>query len=149
MTPTTTPRIEQLIHVTGRLIDVMDREIALLRAMRIGEISALQQEKLDLTAEYENAVAALAAEPELLRAVEPALRAELAAVASRFDAAVAENARALGAVRESHDRLLRAIVDAVAEQRSRQKAYTSRGALDSPRSGRRAPPISLTVDRRL
>jgi len=139
----------QLIRAASRLIEVMDREVGMLRAMRVGEIRALQPEKRQLTVEYEESVAALAAEPELLRALEPALRAELAAVAARFDAAVTENTRALNAVRESHDRLLRAIVEAVAEQRSRQKGYTDKGALDNPRAGRRAPAISLSVDQRL
>lgn len=149
MTATTPPQIEQIIRVASRLIDVMNREITLLRAMQVTEITALQQEKRDLTVLYEEGVAALAAEPAMLQAMAPALRAELEAVAARFDAAVDENARALNAVRESHDRLLRAIVDAVAEQRSRQKAYTAKGALDNQRSGRRAPTISLSVDQRL
>lgn len=139
----------QLIRAASRLIEVMNREVEMLRAMRVADIGALQPEKRQLTIEYEESVAALAAEPELLRALEPALRAELAAVAARFDAAVAENARALNVVRESHDRLLHAIVEAVAEQRSRQKAYTAKGALDNPRAGRRAPTISLSVDQRL
>lgn len=149
MTVQANTRVEQLIRAAGRLIDVMNREVDMLRAMRVGEIGALQPEKRQLTIEYEDAIAALAAEPALLQAMEPALRAELAAVAQRFDAAVDENARALNAVRESHDRLLRAIVEAVSEQRSRQKAYTAKGALDNPRAGRRAPTISLTVDQRL
>ena len=141
--------VGQLIRAASRLIDVMNREVDILRAMRAAEISALQPEKRQLTVEYEDAIAALGARPELLRAMEPALRAELAAVARRFDAAVDETARALNAVRDSHDRLLRAIVEAVAEQRSRQKAYTAKGALDNPRTGRRAPAISLTIDQRL
>lgn len=149
MNPTDTNRIERLIHVASQLVEIMSREVALLRAMRVVEIGDLQQEKLELTSEYEGAIAALAEEPELLQAMEPALRSELAEIAARFDAAVDENARALTAVKESHDRLLQAIVDAVAEERSRQKAYTAKGALDNPRSTRCAPPISLTVDQRL
>jgi flagellar biosynthesis/type III secretory pathway chaperone len=149
MTPTANTQIEQLVRVASQLIDIMNREVEMLRAMRVSDIGALQQEKQNLTIQYEDAIAALAAEPDVLQAMEPALRSELAAVATRFDAAVDENARALHAVKVSHDRLLRAIVDAVSEQRSRQRAYTAKGALDNQRTGRRTPPISLTVDQRL
>lgn len=149
MSPTANTRIERLIHVASQLIDVMNHEVELLRAMRVNEIDALQPAKHELTVQYEGSIEALAAEPAVLRAMEPALRAELTAVVTRFDAAVDANARALSAVRESHDRLLHAIVDAVSEQRSRQKAYTATGSLDHPRTGRNVPTLSLTVDQRL
>ena len=74
---------------------------------------------------------------------------ELAQLAVRFDSVVAENERALNAVKTSHDRLLRAIVDAVAEKRSSQKAYTAKGALDNPQRTRTAETLSLSIDQRL
>ena len=142
-------QFETLVMAASRLIVVMNHEVELLRAMRVGEISALQQEKQELTALYEDALQTLSGEPELLEALEPAMRAELAELATRFDEAVCENTRALTAVKISHDQLLRAIVDAVSENRSRQKAYTAQGALDNPRKGRNAPTLSLTLDQRL
>ena len=149
MTTQPTKHFETLILAVSRLIFLMNHEVELLRAMRVGEISALQKEKTELTVLYEDALQMLSAEPELLEAMEPALRTELTELATQFDAAVCENTRALNAVKTSHDQLLQSIVDAVSENRSKQLAYTAQGALDNPRKGRNAPPLSLTLDQRL
>jgi len=146
MTTKATKHFEPLISVVSRLIVLMNHEVELLRAMRVGEISALQKEKQELTVLYEDALQMLSVEPELLEAMEPALRTELTGLATRFDAAVWENTRALNAVKASHDQLLQAIVDAVSEKRAEQKAYTAKGSLDNPRKGRNAPTLSLTLD---
>ena len=149
MTMTSDNQIETLIRVTSQLIGVLDKEVEFLRAMRVAEIVSLQKEKHDLTVLYEESISLLAAKPEVLEALEPAVRSELSDLASRFDSVLAENARALNAVKDSHDRLLRTIVDAVAEKRSSQKAYTPNGSLDNPQGTRSAQTLSLTVDQRL
>lgn len=144
-----TSNIEALIRVTGRLIGVLNHEVEMLRVMRISEIEELQDEKSALTLAYENCVRALQADPSALAAVEPALRQELDALARRFDDALSDNARALNAVRESHDRLLAAIVEAVASKRASQKGYGANGSFDRRRNSRTAPALSLTFDQRL
>ncbi|MBK18591.1 MAG: hypothetical protein CMM52_07125 [Rhodospirillaceae bacterium] len=142
-------QVEALIRVTSRLIGVLDSEVDMLRAMQVDEIENLQAEKKDLTVLYEETVRSLAAQPEALEAVEPALRTELSELAGRFDTALAENARALNAVRDSHDRLLKAIVDAVSENRAKEKGYTRDGKLGDLQKGRNSPSLSLSVDRQL
>ncbi len=142
-------QIEALIQVASRLIGVMNSEVEMLRAMRVGDIDSLQREKHDLTVLYEERIHALAEQPEALEAVEPALRSELNALALRFDIALSENTRALHAVRESHNRLLKAIVDAVANNRAQERAYTAKGGLDKPRQRRAGDTMSLSLDRRL
>lgn len=149
MTAQPTKPFETLILAASRLIALMNHEVELLRAMRVSEISALQQEKQELTVLYEEAMGVLSADPEMLAAMEPALKNELTDLAARFDDAVGANTRALTAVKASHDQLLQTIVDAVSENRSRQKAYTAQGALDNPRKGRNAPVLSLTLDQSL
>lgn len=148
-TTTATGTIETLIRVTSRLIGVLNHEVEMLRAMRIQEIEKLQDEKSMLTTAYENCVRALKADPSALAALEPALRQELDALARRFDDALSDNARALNAVRESHDRLLAAIVDAVASERASRKGYGANGAFDRRRNSRSAPTLSLSFDQRL
>lgn len=142
-------KVETLVRVTSRLIRILNHEVELLRTMRVADIETLQDEKTALTVAYEDCVRALEGEPAVLEAMEPALRQELGALAVRLDGALAENARALNAVRESHDRLLKSIVDAVAESRARHKGYGSSGTDLRRPSGRKAAPLSLTFDRRL
>jgi hypothetical protein len=141
--------IESLILVTSRLIGVLNHEVEMLRTMRISDIEKLQDEKSTLTLAYENCVRALQADPAALAAVEPAVRRELDLLAQRFDEALSSNARALNAVRESHDRLLAAIVDAVASKRASQKGYGANGAFERRRGSRTAPVLSLSLDQRL
>jgi len=142
-------QIEAFIRVTSRLIGVLNSEVEMLRAMRVSEIENLQEEKRDLTILYEETIRSLAAQPDALAVVEPALRMELSDLAGRFDNAVAENARALNAVRDSHDRLLKSIVDAVSENRAKEKGYTRDGKLSDQRKGRTSQSLSLSVDRQL
>jgi len=140
---------ESLIRIASRLIELLCREVEMLRAMRVADIESLRTEKQDLTIAYEQGVKTLAAAPGALEAIEPALKEALADVARQFDGALAENARAINAVRDSHERLLKAIVDAVAEQRAREKSYAAYGRFSAPRRNRRVPGLSLTLDRRL
>ena len=149
MTTQPTNHFDTLMISASRLIVLMNHEVELLRTMRVGEIAALQTEKQELTISYEDALRMLSAEPELLEAMEPAMRSELTDLAQRFDAAVSENTRALNAVKASHDQLLQAIVDSISENRAKQRAYTAQGALDNPRKGRDAPALSISLDQQL
>ncbi len=149
MTPKFSNQIEALIKVTSRLMGVLDREVEMLREMRISEIETLRDEKNDLTLAYEQAVRVIAADPDELAAIEPALRDTLADLGQRLDGSLAANARALSAVRESHDRLLKAVVDAVADNRARQRAYNAQGSFETGHRMPRAAALSLTFDRSL
>ncbi len=147
MTPNATPEIESLIRVASRLIELMRRETAHLAGMRVAEVDALQQEKAALATHYETAVRALSAQPDALEAVAPALKEELAQAARAFDEAAAENLRRLASARTAHDRLLKAIVDAVNERRNTRGPYAASGG---PARGRLAPgAVSIAVDRKL
>lgn len=142
-----TPDVESLIRVASRLVELMRREAEHLSAMRLADVEALQQEKSALAANYETAVRALADRPDLLSTIAPALRDELAAAGRAFDQAAAENLRRLAAARIAHDRLVKAIVDAVTEKRTGGGAYAASGA---PARLRHAPgAVSVSLDRRL
>ena len=147
MTDDATPDIEALIRVTSRLVDLMRRETEHLSGMRVAEVEALQREKSALAAIYETAVRALASRPGALDEVGPALKQELAAAAHAFDQAAAENLRRLAAARTAHDRLLKAIVDAVTERRSSKSLYAASGGQKRMRLADGA--LSIALDRKL
>ena len=83
--------IESFIRVAGRLTAIMEQEIGFLRKMEIAEIAALQDEKTVLVAAYEDGIRKFAADPDTLNALQPALKAELDAIAVRFDEVVRQN----------------------------------------------------------
>ena len=139
--------IETLIRVASRLVSVLEREVGYLREMKSGEVATLQPEKMQLVVAYEEQVRALAAAPDTLKTVAPAIQDEFAEIAERFDTAMTENRRALSAARDAQSRFLNAIVKAAEEKRASFHAYSPAGTLsvdDTRKSG--AGPLSLTLN---
>lgn len=122
-------KVEALIHIASRLISVLEREVELLRQMKSAEVSSLQPEKMQLVVAYEDHIRALAAAPEILEEIAPALQDEFATVAERFDAAMTENRRALTAAHEAQDRFLKAVVKAAQEQKDTFNPYSPQGTV--------------------
>lgn len=137
-------RIADLLKLTSRLIDVLEREVEMLRKMRPSEMQALQEDKIVLAAAYESQVTALKEHPELLAELNPGLRAELARAGERFQATLAENERALRAARQATEGLLKTVVEAL-EQRDAPAAYGAAGTGE----GAPRPAMALAVNRRL
>lgn len=139
-------KIGALIHIASRLIDVMNREIATLRDMRIADLRPLQEEKAALTATYEEKVRDLSANSKDFAAVGLALKQEFAEIAVRLNQVLANNERALHAAQVAHDRLLKAIVEAVEEDRNQLKGYTDSGTPTGAGQKRRPASTPLTLD---
>ena len=138
--------VSDLLAITARLIACIKREIALLRAMRPQEMQALQIDKAALADAYEAHLRVLRQGESAETAISEPLRRELAEATERFQTVLAENARALRAVKEVNERVLEAIVAAADEERGRPVGYTASGAAPG---GRAATPVSLAVNQRL
>lgn len=145
----TQSQVNDLLHVTSRLITVLEREVALLRSVPSTELEQLQQEKSTLTAAYESQARSLAGQPRLLEALEPVLRSELARVSGRFQSALAANERALRAARDTSQRVLQAIADEIDKTQRENAGYSSSGQTASAARPGSAPPVSIAVDKRL
>lgn len=140
-------KIEALIRVASRLISVLDREVQFLKEMKSAEVATLQSEKMQLVVAYEEHVRSLAATPDSLKNVAPAIQDEFADIAERFDAAMTENRRALSAAHEAQDRFMKAIVKAAEEKRASFQAYSPAGTLSAVENGKgSAGPLSLTLN---
>jgi len=143
------PRIEGLIQIGSRLVELMEREIEMLRAMRAGDIKDLQASKDTLVAAYEESLAGIKDDKVLIAALAPSIKDELMRIAARLNATVAANERALSAAKAANERLLKAVVDAVAADRDRTSAYARNGQRAGTNANRHAPPVSLNIDTRL
>ena len=77
-------KVETLIRVASRLISVLEREVQFLKEMKSSEVATLQSEKMQLVVAYEEHVRALAATPDTLKNVAPAIQDEFADIAERF-----------------------------------------------------------------
>ncbi len=145
---TKTERVRDLLATTARLIACMDQEIKLLRAMRPQDIKLLQLDKMALADAYEAHFMALRESKDVDDNVTDALIAELTEATERFQSILAENARALRAVREVNDRVLKAIVEAVERTRVQPAGYTRGGGAPVHRR-HAAQPTTVSVNERL
>lgn len=135
---TQSSRMADLLAITSRLIACMEREIELLRAMQPKELRQLQEDKTALADAYRAFVLALKEPDEAAESVNDVLREELAEATERFQASLSDNLRALRAMRDVNERVMRAVVQALEEPRVQVTGYNQRGAV---KRGRRSPAI--------
>jgi hypothetical protein len=135
---TKSSRMADLLAITSRLISCMEREVELLRALKPKELRQLQQDKTTLADAYRAFVLALK-EPDVgADAVTDVLKGELVEATERFYATLQDNLRALRAMRDVNERVMRAVVQALEEPRVQVTGYNQRGAL---KRGRRQAAI--------
>ncbi len=140
--------VNDLIAVTGRLVEVMKREIQILKTMDLEELKALQGDKQGLADVYEKRVRALSGDPEAFGAVEPVLRDELRATTEEFHTVAGRNQRALAAARQVNRKVIEAVVDAIQDKAAETNVYQSSGALSGIGNAQGAEHVSIAVDQR-
>ncbi len=145
MTMEATTKLDDLIAITSRLIDLMDKEIELLRSMRPQNIGALQKDKVNLALAYERHMQELRDDPSMLAAAKPDLKTELKRITGRFQEVLNENESAINAVKSVSEKLLTAIANAVTEQRGKAAAYSKEGVIggNGGAPGAKTAPITL------
>jgi len=126
-------RMTELLAITSRLIACMELEVELLRNVRPQELRQLQSDKLALADAYRAFTLALREPPAEGETVDPSLCAELVEATEHFQAAVQNNLRALRAMRDVNERVMRAIVHALEEPRAQVTGYSKRGTLTKSR----------------
>jgi hypothetical protein len=126
-------RMSELLAITSRLIACMEYEVDLLRSLKPQELRQLQSDKLALADAYRAFTLALR-EPLIDgESVDASLCAELVEATEHFQAAVQNNLRALRAMRDVNERVMRAIVHALDEPRAQVTGYSKRGTLTKSR----------------
>ena len=134
-----------LVEIAARMVELMDRETALLGAMKIRDANALHDEKARLARAFEDRARALKGDAALVATLTAELKGELQDAIKRFDAAAKANATAIRAARDANEHLLQAIVDAVSAKQTANQGYGATGARTSRReslahSSLRRPP---------
>jgi hypothetical protein len=138
-------RIVDLLKIMSRLMQVLQREIVLLRDMKPTEMQDLQRDKIVLAAAYESGVKALNEEGSSLEKLNPELHAALSDAAQRFHETLADNERALKSARQVTDRVLSAVTKEVERQRQDKSGYSPAGV---PRTAGLERPVSVALDQR-
>ncbi len=144
----TANQITDLLKITGRLIGVLEREIEVLRAMQPAKSEALQQDKIALSAAYEAQIKSFAGQPEILEAVQPALRAEFKTVIGKLQSTLAANERALRATRDTSQRVLEAIAHEIDRKRRENTGYSAGGYAAAASKSLSGQPVPVAIDER-
>ena len=139
--------IEELIDLTERLTELMAQETEILNGMRPSEIGSLQSEKASLSIAYSDAVGAANSGASNVASARMDLRESLARTTARLQDAMADNLRAITIARAFNERLVRALGEAVIEQRHPATAYTADG--QRLFSMNHVPPTAMTLDDRI
>jgi len=133
----------RLVDLAGRLVAVLSRETALVRALKINDISAVQAEKTSLTAQYQTAFKAMTSAYHGA-SLPPPIKEQLVLCGQRLGAAVVENELALRVGKVATERLIGSIIAAVKEQKRFRLSYAPQSALR-----RHTFMTAAAVDRRL
>ncbi len=139
--------IEELIDLTKRLTEVMAKESEILRGMRPSEIAPLQTEKAALSHTYSDAVSAANSNASRVASARLDLRERLARATARLQDTMADNLRTITIARAFNERLVRALGEAVTENRHPATAYTADG--QRLFNTNHIPPTAMTLDDRI
>jgi hypothetical protein len=116
-------RAEQLLTLTRRLTDLVERETALYTARRPLEAAPFRDEKAKLANAYRHETQRIAREPSLIADAPAPLRASLTAATTEFRGALERHAAAVSALQELTEGLVRAIAQHIADVRDVGAGY--------------------------
>ena len=144
-------RIEQMILLTERLTALVADQAKSFEAHRPQDAAVHVEETGRLANLYRHESARIRSNPGLISAAERGRRLRLTRATEAFDAVLARQARAVGAMKTVTEGLVRAIAEEVASQRNKGVSYGP-GALQNPaaaataitlnkRGGRRPRPL--------
>jgi hypothetical protein len=145
MTATAVDCVDGLIELFATLGGLLAEETAAVRARDYGRLTSLSERKGRLVESYGTRLHDLGENGARAGALEPGLAARLRASAREFLALLEANARILNASKTAHERLIRAIGDAVAAKARPASGYSKTGSYGSveARTSRAAVPIAL------
>ena len=136
-------RVDQLITLTERLTGLVAEQAKCFEARRLQDAAALTEETGRLANIYRHESARIRGNVSLIASAGLAQRQRLRRATEAFDAVLARQARAVGAMKTVTEGLVRAIAEEVASTRQKGATYGP-GALQAPA----AAATAITLNRR-
>jgi hypothetical protein len=120
-------KAEDIFMVLRQLSELLIKENAALKRYKVEEVRALAERKERLAVLYQNHMNAIHRDPNLVKSLDTAKRAQLMQLAARLAELMRDNASMLKANIQSIDTYFQAVNDAVREREERKSASYSRG----------------------
>ncbi len=144
-----TKRINDLIVITGHLVELMTRENAALHAKRPEDVATLLEKKVSLGRAYESRVQGLVEKPDSLAQVDQALCRRLRDLGETMHGLMEENALLLKVAIEASRRVVQSVSEAVKSSQPGPGTYSANGAVGTPSNGTAPRNLALSVDQSL
>ena len=142
-------RLNDLITITGRLIELLERENNALATHQNQVIHELLDEKAALSRVYETRFKSLAEQPELLVETDPLLREKLVELAGQVEGLMDENAKLLHTAIETSRRTVDLIAEAVQNQQPSAGTYGADAATSEDGANASGQRVALSLDQTL
>ena len=142
-------RMADLLNVTTRLIDVLEREQEVLRDRRHSDLAQLIDEKETIGRVYQARVLGLQQDPEQLKGASEGARDQLRELALRVDRLVYENAHMLEAAMRVSRRVVELVAEALKENENPAGTYSDKGDKDVQRPALSARRSTISLDQTL
>lgn len=123
-----TKRVNDLIVITSRLVDILERENNALRNKQNKELNEILDEKVPLGRVYESRIMGLAeASPEAINSVDLELRDRLRGLGKKVNDLIEDNAKLLKIAIEANRRVVDLIAEAVKASVPSAGTYSANG----------------------
>ena len=142
-------RLNDLIVITGRLAELLQRENEALRLRRTKDVHSLLDEKAKLSRDYETRFKGFAEHPEIIAEADRDVRERLLAMGNEVKILMDENASLLETAISANRRVVELIAEAVQDQQPSAGVYGSHGGTSLAGSNAAAQRVAFTVDQNL
>jgi hypothetical protein len=142
-------RVEGLIDVMGRLGALLRREIAAVRDRAPERVGAMMEEKQTLATAYADRMRELRRDAAKTGKIQPGLMARLKTAGEAIRPVIEENARALKATKTAHEKLIKAVSDAVVRKHLPVVNYSKTGAYGQRSSTYRQDAVPIALDQQV
>ena len=144
-----TNRINDLIAITGHLVELMTQENAALRAKRPEDVATLLEKKVSLGRAYESRIQGLVEKRDSLAQVDQALRQRLRGLGEKMHGLMEENEQFLKVAITVARRVVGSVSEAVKSSQPGPGTYSATGAVGAPSNGAAPRNLAISVDQSL
>ena len=142
-------RMADLISITSRLVDVLERENAILKERRHNDLADLLDEKETIGRVYQARIMGLQEDPEQLKDVDETERLKLKDLAHSVDKLVSENARMPEAAMYASKRSVEMVAEAVRDTTNSSGTYSQQGSTQMPMNKSEVRSGAISLDQTL
>jgi hypothetical protein len=142
-------KIEDLILITDRLVEILERENEALRNHQNADLREILDDKVTLSRVYESRMQAISEKPEILDGVDAEIRSRLRELGLKANELIAENGNLLRTAMTVSRRVVELIADSVREATPSAGTYGAKGTKESGSPSADSQRVAFSLDQTL